>query len=67
MIMKCKVFQMKIFTPWEKTLQSVCDFATRIGRERIVNISNTSDRSVTVWYWEDVDAASDSSSSQPKK
>ena len=69
MIMKCKVFRGKLFTPWEKTCQLACDFATRIGRDRIVNISNTSIQGlcyVTVWYWEDAADAS-SSSSRPKK
>lgn len=70
MMMKCKVFRGKLFTPWEKTCQLARDFATRIGRERIVNISNTSIQGlcyVTVWYWEDAADASASSSFQPKK
>ena len=69
MIMKCKMFRGKFFTPWEKTFQLACDFATRIGRERVVNISNDNDQGyciVTVWYWEDtIDPVS--SFSQPKK
>lgn len=69
MTMKCKVFRGKFFTPWEKTFQLACDFASQVGRERVVNISNAGDHGyciVTVWYWEDAVIPA-SSFSRPKK
>lgn len=46
----------KIFHTVGKTFQLDCDFAFQIGWERLISISNFSDRwycIVTVWYWKD--------------
>lgn len=40
---------------WDKLFEEAADFATAIGKERVVSISHSSDNSdgvVTVWYWE---------------
>ena len=39
---------------WDNMHAEVAEFATMIGRERLINISNSSDHSeavITVWYW----------------
>ena len=45
---------------WEELYRDAADFATKIGHQRLVNISHACDHSeatVTVWYWDkDLDA-----------
>lgn len=39
---------------WEDLFQQACEFATQIGKERLISISHSADHSrgvVTVWYW----------------
>jgi predicted Zn-ribbon and HTH transcriptional regulator len=39
---------------WQALFQDAADFATEIGRERLISISHSSDHSegiVTVWFW----------------
>jgi hypothetical protein len=39
---------------WDTLFQEAADFASRIGRERLIGISHSSDGGdgvVTVWYW----------------
>ena len=43
------------FTTWTTLFDEAAAFATEIGRERVINISHSSDHNdgvVTVWYWE---------------
>jgi hypothetical protein len=43
------------FASWDSLFQEAADFATAIGRERLISISHSADHSdgvVTVWYWE---------------
>ena len=43
------------FTSWQNLFQEAADFATSVGPERLIGISQSDDRSdgvVTVWYWE---------------
>ena len=55
MQVKFKTFR-GTWTIWEELFQSACDFATQIGRERLINISHSEDNQkgvVTVWFWSD--------------
>jgi hypothetical protein len=40
---------------WNQLFQEAADFATSIGRDRLIGISHSEDHNdgvVTVWYWE---------------
>ena len=53
MQVKFKTFRGTL-TTWEALFQSACEFATEVGRERLINISHSEDGSkgvVTVWFW----------------
>ncbi|MEZ5426134.1 MAG: hypothetical protein R2747_07715 [Pyrinomonadaceae bacterium] len=42
------------WTSWEALFQEAAEFATRLGRDRVINISHSCDGNdgvVTVWYW----------------
>lgn len=42
------------FTSWERLLNDAAQFATQLGPERIISISQSEDHSdglVVVWYW----------------
>jgi hypothetical protein len=45
------------FESWDKLLARVAEFATRVGRENLINISTSefgqyaSSATVIVWYW----------------
>lgn len=55
--LKFKVFRSS-WESWDKLFQQACDFADRIGRENVLNISHSchnNDGVVTVWYWEEED------------
>ncbi len=54
MVVRFRVFR-GTFTSWEALFQEAADFATSLGPERLITISQSEDRSdgvVTVWYWE---------------
>ncbi len=38
---------------WEELFQQACEFATQIGKDRLINISHSdsNNRVITVWYW----------------
>ena len=39
---------------WDKLFQQASDFATKLGKEKLINISHSADGGdgvVTVWYW----------------
>jgi hypothetical protein len=41
---------------WKTMFQNAADFASRLPKDRLINISHSSDRNrgvVTVWYWAD--------------
>ena len=41
---------------WEAMHAEAAEFATMIGRDRVISISHSSDHSegvITVWYWSD--------------
>lgn len=42
------------FASWETLFQQAADFATQIGKENLISISHSEDKSegvVTVWFW----------------
>ena len=44
------------FNSWEDLFTEAAEFATSLGRERLINISHSEDKNegvVTVWYWAD--------------
>ncbi len=53
MRMLTKVFR-ATFKSWQALFDQATDFATEIGRERVISISHSSDSGdgvVVVWYW----------------
>jgi hypothetical protein len=45
---------------WDELFEEAAEFATSIGRERLISISHSADRNdgvVAVWYWGDPDEA----------
>lgn len=48
-----EIFQGMLIT-WEELFQQAADFASGIGRDRLIGISHSDNHSkgvVTVWYW----------------
>ena len=44
------------FKSWDSLFAQASEFATRIGRERLIGVSHSEDKHegvVTVWYWGD--------------
>ena len=44
-----------IMATWNTLFQQAADFATDIGKDRLIGISHSADNNegvVTVWYWE---------------
>ncbi len=42
------------FRSWEELFAEAADFASRLGRDRLISISHSEDQNqgvVTVWYW----------------
>ena len=51
-----RMFKGGVMKPWEDLLQEATDFASRLGRERLINISHSDSQGrgiVVVWYWGD--------------
>ncbi len=43
-----------LFASWETLFTQASEFASKIGKERVINISHSDNHSkgvVTVWYW----------------
>ena len=54
MNVKYKVFRGRLAS-WETLFKEASEFATSVGRDRMINISHSCDHRdgvVTVWYWE---------------
>lgn len=42
------------FKSWDAMHEEVAEFATKIGKERLISISHSEDHNegvITVWYW----------------
>jgi len=54
---KFRVFRSD-FSSWNTLFEEAAEFATMIGRERVISISHSAghDGVVTVWYWSKGDA-----------
>jgi hypothetical protein len=53
MKVKYQVFR-GMFSSWETLFTQAAQFATEIGKDKLINISHSEDSSsgvVTVWYW----------------
>jgi hypothetical protein len=53
--MRYELFRAGSFTTWDELMQSVADYATELGPERVVSISQSEDKGdavVTIWYWD---------------
>ena len=53
--LKFEVFESS-WDSWQVLCQKACDFADRIGRDNVVNISHSctnNEGAIMVWYWED--------------
>jgi hypothetical protein len=47
---------------WEQLFQEAAEFATTLGRERLISISHSEDQNqgvVAVWYWGDPESTED--------
>jgi hypothetical protein len=54
MSVQYKVFR-STFSSWDELFQEASEFASDLGRDRLISISHSCDHSdgvVTVWYWE---------------
>ena len=52
---KFEIFRSPI-SRWETLFERAADFASSIGKDRVISISHSSDNNdgvVTVWYWSD--------------
>jgi hypothetical protein len=53
MQVRFKVFR-GMLTTWQALMQEAADFATDVGPDNLISISQSEDRSdgvITVWYW----------------
>lgn len=44
------------FASWDALFEQAAEFATRVGRDRLITISHSEDKDdgvIAVWYWED--------------
>ncbi len=55
MLVRFKAFESQLSTR-QKILQKAADFASQVGRERLISITHSEDRDdevVTIWYWDE--------------
>jgi hypothetical protein len=55
LIVKYELFR-GTFTTWNTMLTKAASFASRVGHERLINITHSAETGaaiVTVWYWAD--------------
>ena len=56
-VVKFEMFR-GMLASWPELFQQAAEFATHIGRERLITISHSEDKEdgvVAVWYWADPD------------
>ena len=54
-VVKCEMFR-GVMSTWPELFAEAADFATQVGRERLITISHSEDKNdgvVAVWYWDD--------------
>ncbi|MBI3829963.1 MAG: hypothetical protein HY291_10625 [Planctomycetes bacterium] len=54
MRVRYRYFRAGALTTWDELFSQVAEFATSIGKDRLIGISQSEDKSdalVTVWYW----------------
>ena len=55
MKVKFEIFR-GIFASWDTLFTEASEFASKIGKDRVINISHSNNHKngvVTVWYWSD--------------
>jgi hypothetical protein len=55
LIVKYEVFRGTLET-WDSLFEQAAEFATQVGRERLIGISHSEDKQdgvVAVWYWDE--------------
>lgn len=60
-VVRFEVFR-GIMASWPDLFQQAAEFATRLGRDRLITIAHSEDQQdgvVAVWYWADSDARTD--------
>jgi hypothetical protein len=48
------------FAGWDALMTQAADFATSVGRDRLISISHSEDKDdgvIAVWYWDDGSSA----------
>jgi hypothetical protein len=53
LVVRCELFR-STFDSWDSLFGEAAEFATQIGRERLIGISHSEDGNdgvVAVWYW----------------
>ena len=56
MSMCYKKFRKGALTTWDAIFEEACVFATELGKDKVVSVSQSSDAAdsfVIVWYWDD--------------
>jgi len=60
-VVRFEVFR-GVMATWPGLFQQAAEFATRLGRDRLITIAHSEDQQdgvVAVWYWADSDARTD--------
>lgn len=54
-VVKFEIFR-GVMASWPELFQKAAEFATQIGRDRVITIAHSEDQQdgvVAVWYWDD--------------
>ena len=50
-VVQHKKFRGGKFVSWDKVLAEAAEYASRVGPDRLINISHSMDGIVVVWFW----------------
>ena len=57
-VVRFEVFR-GIMATWPELFERAAEFATQLGRDRLITIAHSEDKDdgvIAVWYWDDADA-----------
>jgi hypothetical protein len=60
LVVRYECFKATLAT-WDDLFSEAAEFATQVGRDRLIGISHSADKStgvITVWYWGEPDSRS---------
>jgi hypothetical protein len=60
-VVRFKIFR-GVMASWQELFQKASEFATQLGRERLITISHSEDQQdgvIAVWYWGDPGSVDD--------